>query len=171
MRSSAIPAAPATAPIGAIMVDNINPHSGRRSAPAQALDPHLGSGSIKGLIDMRDGTLSDLATGTRQFRQSDGERLQRAAQCQCRLPAADAADRPQHGPAFERCAEFHRQDHDRGHRFQRQSGVAHRCRFRRRHVVGRWRRCGQHRHTVGSFSDGAERRSAPTAAPASPMAR
>ena len=45
---------------GSIALDNINPATGQAAGQSTALDPHLGSGQLKGLIDMRDGALSDL---------------------------------------------------------------------------------------------------------------
>jgi flagellar hook-associated protein 1 FlgK len=44
-----------------IMLQNMNGQSGQPIGPAQALDPHLAGGQIKGLLDMRDGTLADLS--------------------------------------------------------------------------------------------------------------
>ncbi len=43
-----------------ITLTNINGMSGQQIGPSQVLDPHLGSGSIKGLIDMRDNQLPAL---------------------------------------------------------------------------------------------------------------
>ncbi len=45
---------------GSIMLDNINPATGQSIGQPMTLDPHLGSGKLKGLIDMRDGPLSQL---------------------------------------------------------------------------------------------------------------
>jgi flagellar hook-associated protein 1 FlgK len=45
---------------GAIQIANINPQTGAVIGKSQALDPDLDSGSLKGLIDTRDGALSDL---------------------------------------------------------------------------------------------------------------
>lgn len=45
---------------GGISLTNINPTTGQIFGQPMALDPHLGSGTLKGLIDMRDGALSDL---------------------------------------------------------------------------------------------------------------
>lgn len=45
---------------GNISLTNINPTTGQTFGQPMALDPHLGSGTLKGLIDMRDGALSDL---------------------------------------------------------------------------------------------------------------
>ena len=43
-----------------IQLQTINPSNGQPIGAVQSLDQHLSSGSIKGLIDMRDGTLVDL---------------------------------------------------------------------------------------------------------------
>lgn len=45
---------------GSIAIDNIDPVTGAATGPSQSFDAHLSSGKIKGLIDMRDGALSDL---------------------------------------------------------------------------------------------------------------
>jgi flagellar hook-associated protein 1 len=45
---------------GPINIANVNPATGQSIGPNQAFDAHLGSGKLKGLIDMRDGALSDL---------------------------------------------------------------------------------------------------------------
>jgi flagellar hook-associated protein 1 FlgK len=45
---------------GAITSQDINPSSGVGIAPPQNFESHLGSGKLKGLLDMRDGTLAGL---------------------------------------------------------------------------------------------------------------
>jgi len=45
---------------GSIAINNVNPQTGQPIGTSQTFDSHLGSGKIKGLIDMRDGALSDL---------------------------------------------------------------------------------------------------------------
>ncbi|MEJ0041212.1 MAG: flagellar basal body rod C-terminal domain-containing protein [Rhizomicrobium sp.] len=45
---------------GSIAVQDINPASGQPISPPQNFEPHLDSGKLKGLLDMRDGTLADL---------------------------------------------------------------------------------------------------------------
>ncbi len=45
---------------GSIAIDNVSPLTGQPIGASQSFDEHLGSGKIKGLIDMRDGALSDL---------------------------------------------------------------------------------------------------------------
>ena len=54
---------------GQIAIQNINPTSGLPVGPSQALDPHLSSGSLKGLIDMRDTTLGQLQQELGNFAQ------------------------------------------------------------------------------------------------------
>jgi flagellar hook-associated protein 1 FlgK len=46
---------------GNISIQDVNPSNGSPIGPAQALDPHLTSGSLKGLIDMRDQVLGGLS--------------------------------------------------------------------------------------------------------------
>jgi flagellar hook-associated protein 1 FlgK len=46
---------------GNITIQDINPSSGQTAGPATPLDPHLSSGSLKGLIDMRDQVLGGLS--------------------------------------------------------------------------------------------------------------
>jgi len=45
---------------GPITITNVNPSTGQPIGTSQPFDAHLGSGSVKGLLDMRDGALSDL---------------------------------------------------------------------------------------------------------------
>ncbi|HVW74013.1 MAG TPA: flagellar hook-associated protein FlgK [Rhizomicrobium sp.] len=45
---------------GNIMIQDVNPASGAVIGAPQALDPHLSSGSLKGMIDMRDQVLGGL---------------------------------------------------------------------------------------------------------------
>ncbi|MEI9989986.1 MAG: flagellar hook-associated protein FlgK [Rhizomicrobium sp.] len=45
---------------GSITTQDINPASGQPISPPQNFEPHLDSGKLKGLLDMRDGALSDL---------------------------------------------------------------------------------------------------------------
>jgi flagellar hook-associated protein 1 len=47
---------------GSITTQDLNPSTGLPIAAPQNFEPHLASGKIKGLIDMRDGTLADLGT-------------------------------------------------------------------------------------------------------------
>jgi flagellar hook-associated protein 1 FlgK len=47
---------------GSITSQDVNPASGSPIAPPQNFEAHLASGSLKGLLDMRDGTLADLGT-------------------------------------------------------------------------------------------------------------
>jgi flagellar hook-associated protein 1 len=52
---------------GSIAIQDINASSGQPIAAAQNFDPHLSSGKIKGLIDMRDGTLADIGVELGNF--------------------------------------------------------------------------------------------------------
>jgi len=45
---------------GAVTSQDINPQSGQPIGQPQSIQSHLASGKLKGLIDMRDGTLADL---------------------------------------------------------------------------------------------------------------
>ncbi len=45
---------------GNITIQDVNPQTGQAIGTAQALDPHLDGGSLKGLIDMRDQVLGGL---------------------------------------------------------------------------------------------------------------
>jgi flagellar hook-associated protein 1 FlgK len=46
---------------GNIAIQDVNPQTGQTIGAPQALDPHLGGGSLKGMIDMRDNVLGGLA--------------------------------------------------------------------------------------------------------------
>jgi flagellar hook-associated protein 1 FlgK len=46
---------------GNVMIQDTNPQNGQALGTAQALDPHLDGGSLKGLIDMRDQVLGGLS--------------------------------------------------------------------------------------------------------------
>ncbi len=52
---------------GTIQLTNVNPRTGAAIGTSTALDPHLSSGSLKGLIDTRDGALGDLQQELGQF--------------------------------------------------------------------------------------------------------
>ena len=52
-----------------IALQNINPSTGQPIGQSQSLDSHLTGGSIKGLIDMRDGALIDLQNELGSFAQ------------------------------------------------------------------------------------------------------
>ncbi len=53
-----------------VVAQDINPATGMAIGAQQNLDSHLGSGTIRGLIDMRDSTLSDLRNELGAFAQS-----------------------------------------------------------------------------------------------------
>jgi flagellar hook-associated protein 1 FlgK len=52
-----------------ITLQNINPLTQATVGPAQNLDPHLGSGSLAGLVQMRDGSLANFQQELGQFAQ------------------------------------------------------------------------------------------------------
>ena len=54
---------------GPIMLQSFNPATNQNVGPSQSLNPDLGSGEIAGLIQMRDGTLSDLQQELGNFAQ------------------------------------------------------------------------------------------------------
>jgi flagellar hook-associated protein 1 len=54
---------------GSITSQMIDPSNGQPIGTSQTLDPHLGSGSLAGLVDMRDGALSDLQQELGSFAQ------------------------------------------------------------------------------------------------------
>jgi flagellar hook-associated protein 1 FlgK len=55
---------------GQITAQNIDPNTGAAIGSATALDPSLGSGSLQGLINMRDGTLANLQQELGEFAQT-----------------------------------------------------------------------------------------------------
>ena len=125
---------------GNIMIQDVNPANGAVIGSPQALDPHLSSGSLKGMIDMRDQVLGGLSQSLGNLAQQTAQAFNAQSNANAAFPPPTSLTGTRHRPAFQRRAEFHRPDHHRGHRFQRQSGVAHRCEFRRRHLVGGRRR-------------------------------
>ena len=62
-------ASPTSGQYGSIAISNVNPVTGQALGAAQNLDPHLSGGSLKGLLDMRDGTLADLSQELGTFAQ------------------------------------------------------------------------------------------------------
>ena len=72
---------------GNIMIQDTNPQTGQLIGTAQALDPHLSGGSLKGLIDMRDNVLGGLS-------QSLGTLAQQTAQAYNAQSNANAAYPP-----------------------------------------------------------------------------
>ncbi len=53
-----------------IIVQDTNPSTGQPIGSAQSLDPHVSGGQIRGLLDMRDGTLAGLRNELGAFAQS-----------------------------------------------------------------------------------------------------
>jgi flagellar hook-associated protein 1 FlgK len=72
---------------GNIMIQDVNPSSGAVIGQPQALDPHLSSGSLEGMIDMRDQVLGGLS-------QSLGNLAQQTAQAFNAQSNANAAFPP-----------------------------------------------------------------------------
>src|ERR1019366_1106616 len=58
---------------GNVQIQDTNPQSGQMIGSGIALDPHLSSGSLKGLIDMRDQTLGGLAQSLGNFAQNTAQ--------------------------------------------------------------------------------------------------
>ena len=54
---------------GPISLQTINPLTSQTVGPAQILDPHLGSGTLAGLVQMRDGSLASFQQELGQFAQ------------------------------------------------------------------------------------------------------
>jgi len=54
---------------GPITLQTINPLTSQSIGPAQVMDPHLGSGSLEGLVQMRDGSLASFQQELGQFAQ------------------------------------------------------------------------------------------------------
>jgi len=71
---------------GSITLSNINPSTGDVIGATQTLDPHLSSGSIKGLIDMRDSTLSGLQQELGNFAQNTATAFNTQANANTSVP-------------------------------------------------------------------------------------
>ncbi len=69
---------------GAIQIQDTNPQNGQLIGQGQALDPHLGGGSLGGMIAMRDQTLGGLAQSLGNFAQN----VQQAVNAQANANAA-----------------------------------------------------------------------------------
>jgi flagellar hook-associated protein 1 len=72
---------------GSVMLQNINPGTGEAVGPAQSLDPDLGSGEIAGLIQMRDGTLSNLQQALGNFAQQTAQSFNAQYNANAAVPA------------------------------------------------------------------------------------
>jgi flagellar hook-associated protein 1 FlgK len=71
---------------GNIQIQDFNPQSGQMIGQAGALDPHLSGGSLKGMIDMRDQTLGDLAEGLGNFAQNVAQAFNAQANANAAYP-------------------------------------------------------------------------------------
>lgn len=74
---------------GPITISNVNPATGQAIGQSQIFDPHLTSGSIKGLIDMRDGTLSELQQELGNFAQNTALSFNAQANANTSVPPPD----------------------------------------------------------------------------------
>jgi flagellar hook-associated protein 1 FlgK len=71
---------------GNVQIQDFNPLSGQLIGQPIALDPHLSSGSMKGLIDMRDQTLSGLAVTLGNFAQATANAFNAQANANAAYP-------------------------------------------------------------------------------------
>jgi len=71
---------------GNVQIQDFNPLSGQLIGQPIALDPHLSSGSMKGLIDMRDQTLSGLAATLGNFAQATANAFNAQANANAAYP-------------------------------------------------------------------------------------
>jgi flagellar hook-associated protein 1 FlgK len=71
---------------GNIQIQDFNPLNGHMIGQASALDPHLSGGSLKGMIDMRDQTLGDLAEGLGNFAQNVSQAFNAQANANAAYP-------------------------------------------------------------------------------------
>ena len=58
---------------GSIMSQDINPNSGQAIGTPQNFEPHLSGGALKGMLQMRDGTLADLGEEVGNLAQSTAQ--------------------------------------------------------------------------------------------------
>jgi len=71
---------------GNVQIQDYNPLSGQMIGQPIALDPHLSSGSMKGLIDMRDQTLGGLASSLGNFAQATANAFNAQANANAAYP-------------------------------------------------------------------------------------
>lgn len=77
---------------GSITISNVNPSTGAAIGQSQTLDPHLTSGTLKGLIDMRDGTLSELQQELGSFARSTAQAFNTQANANTSVPPPTSLD-------------------------------------------------------------------------------
>ena len=75
---------------GNVQIQDTNPQSGQMIGSSIALDPHLSSGSLKGLIDMRDQTLGGLAESLGNFAQNTAQAFNAQANANAAYPPPTA---------------------------------------------------------------------------------
>ena len=75
---------------GNVQIQDTNPQSGQMIGSGIALDPHLSSGSLKGLIDMRDQTLGGLAQSLGNFAQNTAQAFNAQANANVAYPPPTA---------------------------------------------------------------------------------
>ncbi len=75
---------------GNVQIQDFNPLSNQMIGQPIALDPHLSSGSLKGLIDMRDQTLSGLASSLGNFAQATANAFNAQANANAAYPPPTA---------------------------------------------------------------------------------
>lgn len=77
---------------GQITMTSINGANGNQIGPAQVLDPHLGSGSIEGLIDMRDNQLPALQSELGNFARQTALAFNQQANANSAAPPPSSLD-------------------------------------------------------------------------------
>ena len=75
---------------GNVQIQDTNPRSGQMIGSGIALDPHLSSGSLKGLIDKRDQTLGGLAQSLGNFAQNTAQAFNAQANANVAYPPPTA---------------------------------------------------------------------------------
>ncbi len=130
-----------------IMLDNINPATGQSVGQAMTLDPHLGSGKLKGLIDMRDGPLSQLQQELGNFARQTAVAFNSQHNANAAFPPPTTLSGRDTGLLSSDALNFTGKTTIAVADNSRQSGQPHRCRFLGRHALGRWRR----RHGVWRY--------------------
>ena len=71
---------------GNIQIQDVNPANGQMIGQAQALDPHLSGGELKGMIDMRDQQLGGLAQSLGNFAQATAQAFNAQANANAAYP-------------------------------------------------------------------------------------
>jgi flagellar hook-associated protein 1 FlgK len=77
---------------GQITAQSIDSNTGANVGPAQAIDASLGSGSLQGLINMRDGTLANLQSELGEFAQTTANAYNAQSNANSAVPAPTTLD-------------------------------------------------------------------------------